>query len=532
MTDQKSTQASTRIFIPADTTALSVGADEVAKTILERAARDDVAVEIVRTGSRGMCWLEPFIEVDHPDGRVGYGPVTSADVASLFEKNFLAGGQHRLGHGLVDLMDYLAKQDRVVFARAGITRPDSLDDYMDHSGMTALDAALEMTPQAIIDEVKASGLRGRGGAGFPTGIKWQTVADAPIDVKKGDRKYIVCNADEGDSGTFSDRLVMEGDPFMLLEGMIIAGLAVGAEKGLIYLRSEYPLAHQRLNTAIKILQDDDWLGDNVAGRGKRFDIEVRLGAGAYICGEETALLESLEGNRGQIRSKPPLPAIEGLFGQPTVVNNVISLATIPAIIAAGGDAFAGRGTGRSRGTMPFQLGGNVARGGLVEVPFGLTLRELIKDFGGGTQTGKPLKAVQVGGPLGAYFAEDKLDTPLDIEAFAAAGGMIGHGGVVVFDEAVNMAEQARFALEFCAAESCGKCTPCRIGSVRGVEVIDKIMAGVDTAANHMLLKDLLTVMEDGSLCAMGGLTPMPVKSALDYFSVDFEPAPRKPGESL
>jgi formate dehydrogenase iron-sulfur subunit len=377
-----------------------------------------------------------------------------------------------------------------------------------------------MSAPEVVKEVLDSGLRGRGGAAFPTGIKWKTVADAAAD-----QKYIVCNADEGDSGTYSDRMIMEGDPLSLVEGMTIAGIAVGATKGFVYLRSEYPLTQVILQEAIDNARAAGYLGSNVAGSGKVFDMEIRMGAGAYICGEETSLLESLEGKRGQIRPKPPLPALKGLFGKPTVVNNVISLASVPVILEKGARHYAGFGRGRSLGTMPFQLGGNIKQGGLVEKAFGLTLRQLIEDFGGGTFTGKPVRAVQVGGPLGAYFPEALLDTPLDYEDFAKAGGMLGHGGVVVFDTSVNMAKMARFSMEFCSVESCGKCTPCRIGSVRGMETIDRIVKAKDAAEKerqHIILKDLCETMEAASLCAMGGLTPMPVMSAVKHFKGDFQ----------
>jgi formate dehydrogenase iron-sulfur subunit len=316
-------------------------------------------------------------------------------------------------------------------------------------------------------------------------------------------------------------MMMESDPFCLIEGMIIAGLAVGAELGYIYLREEYPLAREILNAAIDTAYRAGVLGSSVSGSGKRFDLEVRLAAGAYICGEETSLLESLEGKRGEVRPKPPLPAIEGLFGQPTVVNNVITLASVPVILADGAEQYQSYGAGRSRGTLPFQLAGNIRQAGLVEIAFGATLSGLLNDFGGGTRSGRPMKAVQVGGPLGAYLPQAQWDTPLDYEAFVAIEAMLGHGGVVVFDDTVDMSQQARFAMEFCAIESCGKCTPCRIGSVRGVEVIDRIVAGDRPAENTTLLEELCDTMIAGSLCAMGGMTPFPVKSALRHFAADF-----------
>jgi formate dehydrogenase iron-sulfur subunit len=326
---------------------------------------------------------------------------------------------------------------------------------------------------------------------------------------------------------------MEGDPFVLIEGMTIAGFAVGATQGYIYIRSEYPHAVKTMRRAIQIAYENGYLGDNAAKSGKRFDLEVRVGAGAYICGEETSLLESLEGKRGQIRPKPPLPAIEGLFGKPTVVNNVISLCTVPIILDKGADYYKNYGVGRSRGTLTIQLAGNIKYGGLVEKAFGLTLREAIYDFGGGTATGKKFRATQVGGPLGAYFPESLLDTPLDYEAFAAKKGLVGHGGIVVFDETVDLAKQAHFAMEFCAIESCGKCTPCRIGSTRGVEVIEKVIQDKDRAKNMVLLNDLCELLLNGSLCALGGLTPYPVVSAYTHFPEDFQkPAAAPPQHYL
>jgi formate dehydrogenase iron-sulfur subunit len=506
----------TRIYVPIDAAALSVGAQRVAEAIQAEAARLGESVEIVRNGSRGLLFLEPMVEVETPAGRVAYGPVAAGDVASLFAAGFLAGGDHPLCHGLTEEIPWLKSQQRLTFARCGITDPLSLADYEAHGGLAGLRRAIAMAPDSIVNEVKASGLRGRGGAGFPTGIKWATVLGA-----RAEQKYIVCNADEGDSGTFADRMLMEGDPFVLIEGMIIAGLAVGATKGFVYLRSEYPHAFRTFGRAIEIAERAGVLGPSVLGSGRAFDLEVRLGAGAYICGEETSLLESLEGKRGQVRAKPPLPALKGLFGKPTVVNNVISLATVPWILANGAKAYADYGMGRSLGTLPVQLAGNVKRGGLIEIAFGLTLRELIEGYGGGSFSGRPIRAVQVGGPLGAYLPPSLFDTPLDYEALAAAQGLLGHGGVVVFDDRVDMAHMARFAMEFCAIESCGKCTPCRIGSTRGVEVLDRIIAGQDVQANLAVLDDLCTVLTDASLCALGGLTPLPVQSALRHFPEDF-----------
>ena len=491
-----------KIFVPCDSAALSMGADAVATAL----ALQHPAASIVRNGSRGMFWLEPLVELETPRGRISYGPVTVEDVPGL-----LATEDHRLCLGLTEDLPYLQRQNRLTFARCGITDPLSLDDYIAYGGFRGLKRARTLTPTAIVEEVIGSGLRGRGGAGFPTGIKWRTVLQASAE-----QKYIVCNADEGDSGTFADRMILEGDPFVLIEGMLIAGLAVGAAVGYIYCRSEYPHAFRTMQRAIALAQ--------AAGYLDSFTLEVRLGAGAYICGEETSLLESLEGKRGQIRPKPPLPAIAGLFGKPTVVNNVISLATIPIIMDKGATHYRDFGMGKSRGTLTIQLAGNVKRGGLIETAFGLTLRQAIYDFGGGTFSGRPVRAVQVGGPLGAYFPEALLDTPLDYEAFTAQRGLLGHGGIVVFDDTVDLARQARFAMEFCSLESCGKCTPCRIGSTRGVEVIDRIIANIDRANNLELLDDLCQTLLDGSLCALGGLTPYPVLSALTHFPEDFHRA--------
>ena len=509
---------SVKLYIPGDSAALSVDADRVAGAIAEEARRRQLEVTIVRNGSRGLFWLEPLVEVETKNGRVAYGPIETSDAASLFDANFLSGGEHAKALGRIDDQPYLKEQQRLLFARCGVTDPLSIEDYRAHGGLAGLERAIKLGSQAIIEEVLASGLRGRGGAGFPAGIKWRTVAGVTAE-----QKYVVCNADEGDSGTYADRMVMEGDPFMLIEGMTIAAITVSATKGFVYIRSEYPHAFAKFNAALAAARNAGVLGRSVLGSSHSFDIETRLGAGAYICGEETSLLESLEGKRGQVRAKPPLPALSGLFGKPTVINNVLTFASTPWILAHGGKAYADYGMGRSRGTQAFQLAGNIKRGGLVELAFGVTIRKLIEDFGGGARSGRPIRAVQVGGPLGAYFPDSLLDTPLDYEAMLAAKGMLGHGGIVVFDDTVDLAKQARFAFEFCAKESCGKCTPCRIGSTRGAETIDKIIAGKSPEKNIALVRDLCTVMLDGSLCALGGLTPFPVLSALDHFSEDFAP---------
>lgn len=510
------------IYLPRETTALSLHAEELVDALAKEASARNIGLNIIRTGSRGAAWLEPLLEIENPDNtteRIAYGPVQVSDVTTLFDADFLNAGEHSLKLGNIETIPWFQQQQRLTFSRCGIIDSLSLESYQEHGGFRGLEQALKLDSPAIIQTVLDSGLRGRGGAAFPTGIKWQTVADADADCK-----YIVCNADEGDSGTFSDRLLMEGDPYSLIEGMLIAGIATGAELGMIYLRSEYPLTKVILEQALTKARQAGYLGNNIHEIGYNFDIHLHIGAGAYICGEETSLLESLEGKRGQIRYKPPLPALEGLHGKPTVVNNVITFASVPIILAKGAEYYANFGTAKSLGTMPFQLSGNIKRGGLIETAFGITLRELIENFGGGTYSGRPVGAVQIGGPLGAYLAAEQLDTPLDYESLSAIGGMLGHGGIVVFDDSVELLQQARFAMEFCAIESCGKCTPCRIGSVRGVEIIDTINNTQDNnskAEHYALLADLCDTMESASLCAMGGLTPMPVRSAVKLYQQRF-----------
>ena len=478
-----------KVRISDDAVALACGADAVA------AAFADAGATVERVSSRGMHWLEPLVDIDG----IGYGPVSPDQVASI-----LAGDAPSIGR--IEDHPFIAKQTRLTFARAGKTRPTSIDDYYASEGWLGLAKARQIGPEATVEMVLASGLRGRGGAGFPCGIKWKTVGGA-----EADQKYIVCNADEGDSATFADRMVMEGDPFMLIEGMAIAGFAVGASKAYVYIRSEYPHAIAKMEAAIKLS----------AHLIAPFVVEVRVGAGAYVCGEETSLLNSLEGKRGEVRAKPPLPALEGLFGKPTVVNNVLTLAAVPWILTHGGEAYAAFGMGRSKGTMPVQLAGNIKHGGLFEVAFGITLGELVNDIGGGTASGRPVRCVQVGGPLGAYIPPSQFDLPFDYEAFAAADALIGHAGITVFDDTVDMAQMARFAMEFCAVESCGKCTPCRLGSTRGIETIDQIIAGKNVEANLALIADLSETMKFGSLCALGGFTPYPVMSAITHFPEDF-----------
>ncbi len=512
-----STTAPVRIHVPGDAAARALGADAVAAAIREFAARRGTPVTVVRTGSRGACWLEPLVEVTTSAGRIGYGPVTAAEIPGLLDAGLLHGGAHRLRVGDVAALPWFARQRRLTCARLGLIDPASLEDYERHGGLAGLRAALSMPAGQIVEAVVASGLRGRGGAAFPTGLKWRTVQQ-----QAAARKFVACNADEGDSGTFADRMLLEGDPFAVIEGMIIAGLATGAAEGFVYLRAEYPDAARALARALQAARTAGLLGTDVLGSGRAFDIALRLGAGAYVCGEETSMLESLEGRRGEVRARPPLPAVRGLFGAPTAVNNVVTLASIPAILADGAAVYGDLGTGRSRGTLPLQLAGNVRRGGLVELPFGASLRELVEDFGGGTATGRPLRAVQVGGPLGAFLPAAALDLPLDYEALSEAGALLGHGGVVVFDDTVDLSEMALHALEFCAHESCGKCTPCRIGSVRGAELLARVRRGEgDREAQLALLDELCETLLHGSLCGLGGMTPLPVRSAIRHFGEDF-----------
>ena len=511
------------IFVPRDSAALAVGADAVATAILQQAREAGLQVELVRNGSRGLFWLEPLVEVATDAGRVAYGPVAAEDVPGLFAAAFQRGGAHALCLGLTEDIPYLRRQERLTFARMGITDPLSLADYQAHEGYAGLRRALTLPAADVVQQVLDAGLRGRGGAAFPAGIKWKTVAGL-----QADQKYIVCNADEGDSGTYSDRMTMEGDPFMLIEGMTIAAVATGATQGYLYIRSEYPHAIATMTEAIALAEAAGFLGQDILGSGRSFQLHIRKAAGSYVCGEETAMLESLEGKRGIVRAKPPIPAISGLFGKPSVINNVITFATVPIILARGADFYRHYGVGRSRGTLPIQLAGNIKYGGLVEKAFGITLRELLVDYGGGSASGRPIKAVQVGGPLGAYVPESQWDLPLDYEAYAAVGAVVGHGGIVVHDDSADMARLARYAMEFCAIESCGKCTPCRIGSTRGVEVIDRIQSGHNRVQQVQLLRDLCDTMVHGSLCAMGGMTPFPVLSALDHYPQDFGiPAPQR-----
>lgn len=505
-----------RLYLPRDSAALSMGADEIERQLLAQAALAGLDIAITRTGSRGMFWLEPLLEMDSGMGRLGFGPLAAEDIPGLVKELSASPGPHPRYLGPVEEIPFLKRQQRLTFARCGVIDPLDVTDYERHGGYQGLRRALQLGAKGILQSIEDSGLRGRGGAAFPAGAKWRTVASAP-----GSQKYICCNADEGDSGTFADRLLMEGDPLCLIEGMTIAAIAVGASRGYIYCRSEYPEATRTLRLAIEAANQAGWLGCDIQGSGHDFQVEVRRGAGAYICGEETSMLESLEGRRGMIRFKPPLPAIQGLFDRPTLVNNVLTLGSVPTILSKGADYYRNFGRGRSRGTQAYQLAGNVRFGGLVETAFGISLHELVHGFGGGTSSARPVRALQVGGPLGAYLPAEKLGLSADYEGMEEAGAMLGHGGIVVFDDRVDMAQMAQFSMQFCREESCGKCTPCRIGSQRGVELIQHIRNGDQLAANLRLLESLCETMEKGSLCAMGGMTPSPVRSALKYFPQDF-----------
>ena len=516
-----------KVYIPLDSAAVALGANETTLALECIASSRALDIQVIRNGSRGLIWAEPMLEVQTSTCRVAFACVTPAIVEELFELGVFKPGLnahevkdniHASFLGPTEEIPWLKNQQRLTFLRCGVTDPLSIDDYIEFGGLDALTHALKDTPLKTVKAISNSGLRGRGGAAFPAGIKWQTVHDC-----ESDTKYIVCNADEGDSGTFADRLIMEGDPFLLIEGMLIAGYATGARKGFIYLRSEYPIARAVLSRALQLAKCNNLLGDNILNSDFSFEIELFIGAGAYICGEETSLLESLEGKRGEVRSKPPLPAHQGLFGEPTLIHNVISLCSVPAALIDEGDFYASTGVKRSLGTLPFQLAGNIKCGGLIELPFGITLRDLIDVYAQGTLSGRPMRAIQIGGPLGAYLPESVWDTPLDYEAFINLDAGIGHGGIVVFDETVNLRDQATYAFQFCVEESCGKCTPCRIGSQRGVDQLENAknlnLLDLDSALNGV--EDLCELMAEASLCAMGGMTPIPVRSAIKYFPEDF-----------
>jgi len=498
-----------KIFIPNETSANSVGAQYIYEVISKLINNNNI--EIIRNSSWGAFWLEPYIEIEKEGIRrgVSYRNVDLSDLTTI--EDFFIDFNKREPFDIQSI-DFIKKQNRLVFSRIGHHDPLDIDSYKNTKGYKSLLNSLKIGPQETINTIKRSGLTGRGGAAFPTGIKMQTVFDQDNPIK-----YLACNADEGDGGTFSDRLVMESDPFSLIEGMTIAAYAVGASKGYIYLRSEYPLAKTFLLQAIEIAIENNFLGKNIQNSDFDFNIDLRIGAGSYVCGEETAMMESIEGRRGLVRSKPPLPAISGLFKKPTLINNVVTLATIPMLLDSDEDDFSKIGSNKSMGTMPFQLSGNIKHSGLIETRFDISLEELVRDFGSGTKSGNPIHAIQIGGPLGIYLSSSMLNTSLTIEALQELKGSIGHGGIIVFDNTVDMAEQAKFAMEFCVKESCGKCTPCRIGSVRGVEIINRLQKNKANADDANLLNDLCETMEATSLCAMGGMTPNPIRSIIEFF---------------
>ena len=487
-----------RLYLSNDTSSIAAGAQRLAEAWQSRPD-----IELVRTSSRGAFFLEPMVERDSPEGRVAWCHVTLDDLPKI-----LAG----TGAIPVAALPFLSKQTRHTFATFGVTEPLSPEAYQAHGGCAGLCAARQLSPSAIIEEIKMSRLRGRGGAAFPVWKKWDVAATTPAD-----RKYVVANADEGDAGTYCDRMVMDGDPFRLIEGMLICARAIGAEAGYIYCRQEYPAATASLHAAILAADAAGWLESD----GRRFSIEVVSGAGSYVCGEETALLESLEGRRGVVRARPPHTAQSGLYGRPTIVSNVLTFATIPNILARGGAWHASLGTEGSRGTIALQLGGRVKQPGLIEVPFGRTLREVLDQFGQGMADGARLKAVQVGGPLGSLFTDAQLDIPICFDAFANADAILGHGGIVVFDDETDMLELSRHLMAFVADESCGKCVPCRIGSLRAREILEAIQRGQATAAELALLTELGDTMKATSLCGLGSRAPYPVLSALEQFPVEF-----------
>ena len=485
-------------------------------------------VKIVQTGCFGLCALGPVVIV-HPDGTF-YSRVEAADVEEIVTEHLLKGrvverlvyndtGSDEPVHGNVSLNDtaFYKTQNRVVLRNCGVINPESIDEYIAMDGYAALGKVLtEMTPEDVIKVITDSGLRGRGGGGFPTGRKWALTAP-----NKAPQKYVVCNADEGDPGAFMDRSVLEGDPHCLVEAMTIAGYAIGATEGYVYVRAEYPIAVSRLQIAIDQAREYGLLGKNIFGSGFDFDLHIRLGAGAFVCGEETALMTSIEGNRGEPRPRPPYPAVKGLYGMPTVENNVETFANVPQIILRGADWFASMGTERSKGTKVFALGGKIKNTGLVEIPMGTTLRDIIDNIGGGIPNGKKFKAAQTGGPSGGCIPASLIDTPVDYDNLVAIGCMMGSGGLIVMDEDTCMVDMAKFFLEFTVDESCGKCTPCRVGTKRLLEMLDKITSGKGTLEDIDELEQLCYYIKENSLCGLGQTAPNPVLSTLKFFRDEY-----------
>ena len=508
------------------TSSGSVAVREAMAKELELAGLSD-EVKIVQTGCFGLCANGPIMII-YPEGTF-YSHVKVDDVKEIVEEHLLKGrlverllhketdeGVTETVHSLSDTKFY-KKQHRVALRTCGVINPESIDEYIGTDGYQALGKVLtEMKPQEVIDTILASGLRGRGGAGFPTGRKWQFAADQPAG-----KKYVVCNADEGDPGAFMDRSVLEGDPHAVIEAMAIAGYAIGADEGYIYVRAEYPIAVQRLTIAINQAREYGLLGKDIFGTGFNFDITLRLGAGAFVCGEETALLASIEGKRGEPHPRPPFPAVKGLFGKPTIINNVETLANIAQIINKGADWFASMGTEKSKGTKVFALGGKITNTGLVEIPMGTTLREIIEDIGGGIPNGKKFKAAQTGGPSGGCIPASLIDTPIDYDNLLAIGSMMGSGGLIVMDEDNCMVDIAKFFLEFTVDESCGKCVPCRTGTRRLLEILEKITSGNGEMEDLDKLEELCNYIKSTSLCGLGQTAPNPVVSTLRYFRDEY-----------
>ncbi len=517
------------VLVCGGTGCTSSGSAKVIEALNTEIAAKGLAdeIKVVQTGCFGLCALGPIMIV-YPEGTF-YHSVKAEDIAEIVEEHFLKGrpvarlvyhekeADAQVATSLSDTAFY-KKQKRVALRNCGVINPENIEEYIAVDGYQALGKVLtEMTPDDVIQTVLDSGLRGRGGGGFPTGLKWKFASGNRGNVKK----YVACNADEGDPGAFMDRSILEGDPHAVIEAMAIAGYAIGADEGYVYVRAEYPIAIHRLEVAIKQAHEYGLLGENIFGTGFNFDLKIRFGAGAFVCGEETALMTSIEGNRGEPRPRPPFPAVKGLFGQPTVLNNVETYANIPQIILKGVEWFTSMGTEKSKGTKVFALGGNITNTGLVEVPMGTTLREVVEEIGGGIPGGKKFKAAQTGGPSGGCITAENLDTPIDYDNLIALGSMMGSGGLIVMDEDNCMVDIARFFLDFTVDESCGKCTPCRVGTKRMLEILDKIIAGNGTLEDLDKLEELANYIKSASLCGLGQTAPNPVISTLRNFRDEY-----------
>ncbi|WP_099209747.1 NADH-quinone oxidoreductase subunit NuoF [Thermococcus henrietii] len=515
------------IAVGMNSCGIAAGARETYEAIKAELERRNLDVKLKIVGCVGMCYREPLVDIITEDEIITYGHVDPKKVPRIIEEHVVNGkpieewivkrdwwenGERKTW----DIDGYFAKQVKIVLENSGYIDPENIDEYIAVGGYEALKKALRMEPEEIIDIIMKSGLRGRGGAGFPTGLKWKFTREA-----KGDEKYVICNADEGDPGAFMDRNVLEGDPHRVIEGMIIGAYAIGATKGFIYVRAEYPLAIRRLKIALKQAKERGFLGENILGSGFSFDIEIKEGAGAFVCGEETALIASIEGKRGMPRPRPPYPAQKGLFGKPTNINNVETWANVPWIIRHGWKAFASLGTEKSKGTKVFALSGKIKHGGNVEVPMGTTLREILYEIGGGTKTGKRIKAVQLGGPSGGCIPESLFDTPVDYESVNATGAIMGSGGMVVMDEDTCMVDVAKFFLDFTVKESCGKCTFCRVGTKRMFEILERFTEGKATEEDLERLEKLAHQVKAGSLCGLGQTAPNPVLTTLRYFRDEY-----------